>query len=273
MNPTVQAGVHSAILNLDSPTSTGIEYQTMNTVVAAEDFTAANGYQVKPRRQGRPQRHGELLRPRPGERAGAEDRPGRRRYHAGCRARSGSSATTRTACRSRTRRRRTATTRRCRRATRCDAGDPTSRTFANPLAGVWEIVVEARRTSDAANAPYTMTASVLGATVSPNPDTIASATARPAGLAAVHADERVRSVHREGPGHDAGQRPARDADHRRRGTVAVPDRGDGRARPRCGSRSATRPISAPTSTCSCSTARAVRACRRRRPRTVTPRKR
>jgi hypothetical protein len=41
---------------------------------------------------------------------------------------------------------------------------------------VWEVVVEARRTSDAAFAPYTVTASVLGAAVSPNPDTIASAT-------------------------------------------------------------------------------------------------
>jgi hypothetical protein len=41
---------------------------------------------------------------------------------------------------------------------------------------VWEIVVEARRTSDTANAPFTLTASILGATVSPNPDVIASAT-------------------------------------------------------------------------------------------------
>jgi hypothetical protein len=56
------------------------------------------------------------------------------------------------------------------------AGDPLSRTVANPQAGVWEIVVEARRTSDVASAPFTLTASILGATVSPNPDTIASAT-------------------------------------------------------------------------------------------------
>jgi hypothetical protein len=41
---------------------------------------------------------------------------------------------------------------------------------------VWEVVVEARRTSDTENAPYTLTASILGATVSPNPDTIPSAT-------------------------------------------------------------------------------------------------
>jgi hypothetical protein len=44
------------------------------------------------------------------------------------------------------------------------------------MAGVWEIVIEARRTSDADEAPYSVTASVLGTTISPNPDTIASAT-------------------------------------------------------------------------------------------------
>ena len=38
------------------------------------------------------------------------------------------------------------------------------------------VTVEARRTSDAEAAPYTLTASILGATVSPNPDTIGSAT-------------------------------------------------------------------------------------------------
>lgn len=35
---------------------------------------------------------------------------------------------------------------------------------------------EGRRTSDAAVIPHTLTAFILGATVSPNPDTIASAT-------------------------------------------------------------------------------------------------
>jgi hypothetical protein len=56
------------------------------------------------------------------------------------------------------------------------AGAASSRTQSNPQAGVWEVTVEARRTSDVENAPYTLTASILGASVSPNPDTIASAT-------------------------------------------------------------------------------------------------
>ena len=52
----------------------------------------------------------------------------------------------------------------------------TSRTAANPAPGVWEIAVEARRTSDVLTAPFSITASILGASVSPNPDVIASAT-------------------------------------------------------------------------------------------------
>jgi hypothetical protein len=42
---------------------------------------------------------------------------------------------------------------------------------------VWEVTVDARRTSDADDASYTLTASILGASVSPNPDVIAVATA------------------------------------------------------------------------------------------------
>ena len=46
---------------------------------------------------------------------------------------------------------------------------------ANPQAGVWEVTVDARRNSDAVSAPFTLTASILGASVSPNPDVIPSA--------------------------------------------------------------------------------------------------
>jgi hypothetical protein len=55
-------------------------------------------------------------------------------------------------------------------------GDPLSRTVINPLPGVWEITVEARRTSDVLNTPFTLTASLLGVSISPNPDIIPSAT-------------------------------------------------------------------------------------------------
>jgi hypothetical protein len=57
----------------------------------------------------------------------------------------------------------------------CPTGDPRSRTYTAPEAGVWEIVVEARRTSDTMSAPYVVTIAAVGATVSPNPDVVESA--------------------------------------------------------------------------------------------------
>jgi len=53
---------------------------------------------------------------------------------------------------------------------------PTSRTAQDPIAGVWELSMDARRTSDADDAPFSLTASLLGATVDPDPDVIGSAT-------------------------------------------------------------------------------------------------
>jgi hypothetical protein len=50
-----------------------------------------------------------------------------------------------------------------------------SRTSTNPQAGVWELVVEARRTSDVLSAPFTLTATVTNTTISPNPDPVPSA--------------------------------------------------------------------------------------------------
>ena len=45
VNPST-TGAHSALLNLDDPSTAGIDYQTMNTVVVPEVFTAANSYTV-----------------------------------------------------------------------------------------------------------------------------------------------------------------------------------------------------------------------------------
>ncbi|MFL6139558.1 MAG: S8 family serine peptidase, partial [Frankiaceae bacterium] len=39
-------GVHSALLRLDDPSTAGIDYETLDTVVAANRLTAANGYAV-----------------------------------------------------------------------------------------------------------------------------------------------------------------------------------------------------------------------------------
>ena len=63
----------------------------------------------------------------------------------------------------------------CRSVAGCSTGDPLSRTAADATAGVWEVTVEARRTSDVASAPFTLTASLFGVSVSPNPDIIPTA--------------------------------------------------------------------------------------------------
>lgn len=52
----------------------------------------------------------------------------------------------------------------------------TERSYANPLPGVWEFEVESRRTSPLLDNPYTLTVQNLSVDVTPNPDTIASAT-------------------------------------------------------------------------------------------------
>ncbi len=170
VNPT-SAGTHSAILNLDSPSTAGIDGQTLNTVVAAEQFSAANNYSIAHSGTiGRNQVTSYFYAVPANTPAfkvdmvGGGDTPGAGqirflRFHPyGVALDSNSSLS-------------------CYNPTSGSCvGSPTSRTVSNPFAGVWEVTVEARRTSDAENAPYTLTASILGATVSPNPDTIASAT-------------------------------------------------------------------------------------------------
>ena len=65
-------------------------------------------------------------------------------------------------------------------------------------------------------APYTMTASILGATVSPNPDVIANRLGRCADRAVVHDHERFRCIHRSRGRLDVRQRESRHAHDRRR---------------------------------------------------------
>lgn len=173
VNPRSE-GAHSAILNLDSPTTTGRDFQTLNTVIAAQDFTAANGFSLRHGGEiGRNETKSFFVRVEPNTPAlkidldagGTTPGAGQVRflrfhpYGVGVDSNSSLSCynpvvTPNGSC----------------------AGNPTSRTVSNPTPGVWEIVVEARRTSDTAFAPYSLTTSVLGASVSPSPDTIESAT-------------------------------------------------------------------------------------------------
>ena len=170
VNPTT-SGVHSAILNLDDPSNPGVEAQTMNTVVAADQFTVGNNYTVtKTGTIDRNQSKSFFVAVHAGTPAlkidmaagGAAAGLGQvrfLRFHPyGVGIESNSTPFFYNPPVSGT------------------VASATSRTAANPAPGVWEIAVEARRTSDVLTAPFSITASILGASVSPNPDVIASAT-------------------------------------------------------------------------------------------------
>jgi hypothetical protein len=174
INPA-SAGDHSAIMNLDSPSSAGIEFQTMNVVDAADTFSPANNFSVtKTGTIGRAQQLTHFVRVPAGVPALKVDFSGPTTAAGTGQARFlrwhpyglGIDSNAVSNCYQPPQP-----------GNGCTTGSPTSRTTGAPLAGVWEITVDARRSSDTDFAPYTMTASILGATVSPNPDVIPSATA------------------------------------------------------------------------------------------------
>jgi hypothetical protein len=164
-------GSHSAILNLDDPSTPGIEYQTMNVVIAADQFTEADNYAVtKTDSIGPGQFRSYFFYIPPGTPAfkvdmvgGGEAGAGAIRFLRWHPWGLGIDSNSVNNCYNGA-------------PGGCTTGSPTSRTATNPQAGVWEVTVDARRNSDAESAPFTLTASILGATVSPNPDVIPSAT-------------------------------------------------------------------------------------------------
>lgn len=163
------AGVHSAVLNLDDPTNAGIEYQTMNVVIAADQFTGPAFSVTKTGNLGPGQFQTFFFNIPAGTPAFKVDLTGGgpagagairflrwHPYGVGIDSNAVSN---------------------CYNGAPggCATGSATSRTTSNPQAGVWEVTVDARRNSDAGSAPFTLTASILGASVTPNPDLIASA--------------------------------------------------------------------------------------------------
>ncbi len=198
VHPT-SAGTHSAILNLDDPATTGIDKQTLNTVVAAEQFTAANNYSIAHSGTiGRNQAISYFFNVPAGVPAlkvdlvGGGSTPGAGqirflRFHPyGIGLEDNSSLSCYNP------------------SSGSCSGSPTSRTQGNPQAGVWEVTVEARRTSDMANAPYTLTTSILGALGLAEPGHHRLGDGRDAGLPQLHADEHVRCLHRPGGRFDLG---------------------------------------------------------------------
>jgi Subtilase family len=171
VNPS-SYGIHSAILNLDDPATVGIDYQTMNTVVVPREFNAGNNYShTFTGTIGRNQIKSYQFRVPAGTPAfkvdfsGPDATPGTGqarflRFHPfGVPIDNNNSLS----CYSPP----------VLGGTPCP---PFSRTQTSPQAGVWEITVDARRTSDVVETPYTLTVSILGASVSPNPDVVPTAT-------------------------------------------------------------------------------------------------
>ena len=173
VHPTA-AGIHSAVMTLDDLANPGIEAETMNTVVAANEFNAANSYTVvKSADAYRNQSTSYFVRVPVGTPALTVDlqttplNAGQIRflrfhpYGVGLEGNSSLSSYNPPVdpdC-----------------SENCSVAQASSRTVSNPQPGVWEVTVEVRRTSDLVTVPYTLTMSILGATVTPNPDTIASA--------------------------------------------------------------------------------------------------
>ncbi|MFS8096316.1 S8 family serine peptidase [Lentzea alba] len=166
------AGIHSAVLQLDNPETPGVDVQTLNTVFAVEQFSIANKFSVtKSGTIARNQSTTLLVNVPAGTGSlkvdmaagGAEAGKGQVRFLRFTPQGLPLDVTSSTNCYNPDA------------GAGCSGGTPTSRTVVNPMAGVWEIVVEARRTSDAAEAPYSVTASVFTTSINPNPDVIASA--------------------------------------------------------------------------------------------------
>jgi len=167
------SGIHSALLQLNNSSSNGIEYETMNTVIAPEQLTAGNGYSVtKSGLVGRNQVLRYFFLVPEGnpvlkvDLSGPDATPGTGqarflRFHPyGV----GVDSNASTQCYSP-----------APPGGSCATGSPLSRTVEGAQAGVWEVTVEARRTSDLDFTPFTLTASLFGVAITPNPDVIPTA--------------------------------------------------------------------------------------------------
>jgi subtilisin family serine protease len=166
-------GAHSAVLQLDDPQTPGVDLMTMNAVFVPQEFTASNAFTFQVSgKVGRDDTQRYFVRVPAGASAlkvdmtggGADAGAGQIRFlrfnPQGLPVDSNAS----TSCYDPDA------------GAGCAGGTPHSRTAVNPLPGVWELVVEARRTSDVKQAPFSLTATVLSTTISPNPDVVPSAT-------------------------------------------------------------------------------------------------
>jgi hypothetical protein len=150
-------GVHSAILNLDGDSALGVEYQVLNTIVVADQFTGPDYAVTRPATAERPDKATFFMNiptGTPAFKLDLTDVTGRvrmLRFHP-----YGVPLDLDTVG--------------------YQTGGTQSRTTPNPQPGVWEVTVDTSRTSVDSPAAFKLTSSLLGASVSPNPDMISSAT-------------------------------------------------------------------------------------------------
>ena len=151
------AGVHSAILKVDDPSTAGVDYEVMNTIIVAEEFNAANNFTVTKNSQAdradvnqsfyffvpanTPALKVDLTN-------GTTSRLRMLRYHPYGVGIGDDALGFQT------------------------GGATVSKSVANPLAGVWQVVVEASRTSPADPATFTLSVSILGADIDPTSWTV-----------------------------------------------------------------------------------------------------
>jgi subtilisin family serine protease len=160
-------GTYSSILRLEDNATKGIDFQTMNTVIVADQFTAGNNFTVsRTGTVGRNQMLHFFYNIPAGTPAFKVDLTGTTGQVRFLRYDSYGLPAEPTGTNS----------------LQCyvpavpnNTCNGTTRTVANPQPGVWELTIDTRRTSDASVSNFTLTASILGASVSPNPDTIPSA--------------------------------------------------------------------------------------------------
>jgi len=147
----LDVGVHSAILRLDDPATAGIDYEVLNTIVVASQFDASNDFSVS--------------------QTGTADRADKSSFFYFVPANTPAFKVDLTGINGRIRFMRFSpygveidST-----STGYQTGGTQSRTVSNPLAGVWEVVVDASRTAPVPTSTYTITASILGVDISPSP--------------------------------------------------------------------------------------------------------
>ncbi|HEX6605301.1 MAG TPA: S8 family serine peptidase, partial [Chloroflexia bacterium] len=152
-------GVHSAILNLDDPATTGVDYGVLNTIVVAGQFSAGNNFTVSYN--------------------GSADRPDKASFFFYVPANTPAFKVDVTNVNGRVRLLRfhpygisidnTSTT-------PYATNSNQSRTLSNPQAGVWEVTVDTSRTSPNSPATFTVAGTILGVDINPTSWVINSAT-------------------------------------------------------------------------------------------------